>query len=311
MSDVSGSRSASGASLSERVAATLAVLGGRTAVAAQRFGPLPPLPSRRMTVMPAQVTPEDSAANGHTPERDARQPGSAPVDAATSVSIRADDVFPAASLAKLPIAVELMRRADLGQFDMGERFDTASEPRVGGAGVLDFLDPSTQLTLRELCMLMLIVSDNTASNFILDLVGMGEVNETMSRLNLTHTKLARRFMDAAARASGRDNVTSAGDMLALLSLIRGNALPGGRRLREMLGAQQSFSELVEGWLPPTASLAHKDGTLDGVVHDAGILSGPGGVAMYCVLTAEQQDVPAARSAVGRIVRMLWDEWRIG
>jgi beta-lactamase class A len=274
MSDDVAPQDTSATDLTARIAALLEPLGGRTAVAAQRFGPPP-----------------------------------ASVEA--SVSIRADEGFPAASLAKLPIAIELMRRADLGQFDLGERFDTASVPRVGGAGVLDFLDPTTRLTLAELCTLMLIVSDNIAANFILDLMGMGEVNETLSRLNLKQTKLARHFMDAAARASGRDNVTSAGDMLTLLSLIRGNALPGGRRLRETLAAQQSFSELTEGWLPASATLAHKDGTLDGLVHDAGIISGPGGLAMYCILTAEQADVPAARATVGRIVRLLWDEWRLG
>lgn len=268
------------ATLAEMMTVLLDPLGGRTAVAAQRFGPLP---GRGQ---------DDGAA-------------------APSVSIRADEVFPAASLATLPIAIELMRRADLGQFDLRERFDLADEPRVGGAGVLDFLDRETQLTLADLCTLMLIVSDNTAANFILGLVGMGEVNETMSRLHLSRTKLARRFMDAAARASGRDNLTSAADMLTLISLIRGNALPGGRRLREMLAAQQSFSELAEGWLPATATVAHKDGRLEGVVHDTGIVSGPGGVAMYCVLTAEQSDVPAARAAIGGIVRLLWDTWRLG
>lgn len=266
--------------LSARVAALLEPLGGRAAVAAQRFGPLPG---------------QGLAAGG----------------APASVAIRADEVFPAASLAKLPIAIELMRRVDMGQFDLRERFDTADEPRVGGAGVLDALDPATTLTLGDLCALMLIVSDNTASNFILDLVGMGEVNETINRLKLRHTRLARRFMDTDARAAGRENVTSAGDMLSIMSLIRGNALPGGRRLRELLLAQQSFSELVEGWLPPTARLAHKDGTLEGVVHDAGILSGPGGVAMYCALTAEQPDTLAARAAVGATLRLLWDEWRLG
>jgi beta-lactamase class A len=182
---------------------------------------------------------------------------------------------------------------------------------VGGAGVLDILDPSTRLTLGELCALMLVASDNTAANFILDLIGMGEVNETLGRLNVKRTRLARHFMDQAARASGRDNVTSASDMLTLLSLIRGNALPGGRKLRETLAAQQSFSELTEGWLPAGATLAHKDGTLDGVVHDAGIMSGPGGVAMYCVLTAEQSDIPAARTVVGGILRLLWEAWRLG
>lgn len=261
--------------LTARIAAQLDALGGRTAMAAQRFGPLP-----------------------FTNE-------------APSVRIRPDEVFSAASLVKVPIAVELMRRADLGQFDLRERHDTSGERRVGGGGVLDYLDSATSFTLGELCTLMLIVSDNTASNFILDLVGMGEVNETMQRLKLTHTRLARHFMDAEARAARRDNVTSAGDMLALLSLIRGNALPGGRRLRDMLIAQQSFSELKEGWLPEAATLAHKDGTLDGVAHEMGILSGPGGVGMYCLLTAEQNDIPATRMTIGRVIRTLWDEWRLG
>lgn len=269
--------------LTATLSALLEPLGGRTALAAQRFGPLPGRAA--------------SAASS--------------ADPATSVSIRADEVFAAASLAKLPIAIELLRRVDMGQFDLRERIDTAGAPRVGGAGVLDVLDPMTQFTLGDLCALMLVVSDNTASNVILDLIGMGEVNETMQRVNLKHTKLARRFMDQAAWASGRENTTTAADMLTLLSLIRGGALPGGRRLREMLQAQQSFSELTEGWLPASATLAHKDGTLDGLVHDAGILSGPGGVAMYCVLTQEQQDVPAARAAIGRIVRRLWDDWLLG
>ncbi|MDE3229848.1 MAG: serine hydrolase [Chloroflexota bacterium] len=280
MSDETSSQAAPTGDLTERIAALLEPLGGRTAAAAQRFGPLP----------------GKSFATG---------------GASASVAIRADEVFPAASLAKLPIAIELMRRADLGLFDLRERFDTAEEPRVGGAGVLDMLDPTTRLTLGDLCALMLVVSDNTAANFILDLVGMGEVNETIGRLKTPNTHLARHFMDTAARDAGRDNTTSAGDMLTMMSLIRGNALPGGRYLRELLLAQQSFSELTEGWLPTTAKLAHKDGTLEGVVHDTGILSGPGGVAMYCVLTAEQPDTPAARAAVGATLRLLWDEWRLG
>ena len=300
MSDASEPQRAHAADLMERVGSLLDHLGGRTAIAAQRFGPLP---AQRLTITPAR--------GGGLPANGAHPAGPEIATDVTQLSLRVDEVFPAASLAKLPIAIELMRRVDMGQFDLRERIDTSDAARVGGAGVLDILDPTTRLTLGELCALMLVVSDNTAANIILDLVGMGEVNETMARLNLTRTKLARAFMDQAARAAGRDNVTSAGDMLALLSLIRGNALPGGRKLRETLAAQQSFSELTEGWLPPSATLAHKDGTLDGVVHDAGIVSGPGGVAMYCVLTAEQDDIPSARGTIGRIVRLLWDAWSLG
>jgi beta-lactamase class A len=283
--------------LGQRLSALLESLGGRTALAARRMG-VPSHPRR---------TSHEHSDDGHqhdTPQGTTEQENDL-------LLIRADEVFPAASLAKIPIAVELMRRADLGQFDLDERFDTSQEPRAGGGGVLDYLDPGARLTLADLCTLMLIVSDNTAANFLLDLVGMGEVNETMSRLNLGHTHLARRFMDFAARTAHRDNVTSTGDMLALLSLIRGNALPGASRLREMLAAQQSFEELRDGWLPPAATLAHKDGSLDDTFEDAGILSGPGGTCVYCVLTTEQPDPLAARTSVGKAIRMLWDAWCAG
>ena len=223
-----------------------------------------------------------------------------------TIRLRADEVFPAASLAKIPIAIELMRRIDLGQFAATERLDTSDEPRVGG-GVLDWLDRDVPLTLHELCALMLIASDNTAANFLLGLLGMGEVNETMSRLKLKHTHLARRFMDMAARASHRDNETTAGDMLTLLTLLRGGAFPGGRQIAEMLTGQLLFEEL-NAWLPSEAHLAHKTGSLDDTFHDAGLLSGPGGSCVYVVLTTEQATIPAARVAVCCAVRALWDAW---
>lgn len=286
--------------LEAEVATILAPLGGRTAVAARRVGRPAP---RALPVAGSGGRNDDQS--DHAPVATASS--APPLD----VALRVDEVFPAASLAKLPIAIEILRRVDLGQFDLAEHVDTSDAPRAGGGGVLDYLDPETRLTLGDLLTLMLIVSDNTASNTLLDLMGMGEVNETMSRLGLNHTRLARHFMDYAARAAHRDNLTTAAEILTLMELVRGNALPGGRRLRETLAAQQSFSELMEGWLPPSATLAHKDGALEDTVHDAGIVTGPHGAGIYCILTTEQVDIPAARAATGRIIRALWDGWRLG
>ncbi|GAC1453884.1 MAG: hypothetical protein PVSMB4_14560 [Ktedonobacterales bacterium] len=266
------------AALVERVEALLAAPGGRSAIAARWFAP--------------------AVGSG------ARLP-QPPADRA--VSLRAGEVFPAASLAKLPIAVELLRRVDLGAFDLGERFDVSATPRVGGGSVLDYLDPGWQPTLADLCSLMLAVSDNTASNFVLDLVGMGEVNETMTRLGFTHIHLARRFMDMAARAAGRDNVVTAADMLGLLTLVQGGALPHAARLRAMLMNDVLFAAITFA-LPAEAQIAHKSGTLDDTIHDAGFLTGPGGTCVYCVLTTEQRDRLAATVAVGRVLRALWDVW---
>ena len=287
-------------SLAERIAARLDTLGGRSAIVARRL-PAPALPRRAAPAVSAEP-PMTSKPHDHTHEPAATRE--------ESIALRGDEVFPAASLAKLCIAVELMRRVDLGQFDLDEPFDTADEPRVGGGGVLDYLNPATRLTLHDLCFLMLAISDNTASNFLLDLLGMGEINETMARLKLEKTRLARRFMDFAARAAHRDNVTSADEMVTLLALLRGSALPGAADLRGMLAAQQVADD-IQIWLPADAQLAHKTGELEDIFHDAGILAGPGGACVFCVLTADQRHLPTARFAVGEVIRMLWDAWCVG
>jgi beta-lactamase class A len=281
--------------LAAEVEALLLPLGGRTALAACCIRPRP------RSHPPAQRGP----AGEHRRQE--------PALAEDTLILRADDVFPSASLIKVCIAIEVLRRAELGQLSLEERFDTAAELRVGGGGILDYLDSSTQFTLRDLCLLMLALSDNTASNFLLDLVGIGEVNETLSHLKLRHTRLARRFMDFDARASGRDNLTSASDMVALLTLLHANALPGAKLLREWLLAQRVADDL-KAWLPPDTPLAIKTGELpntgagDGVFHAAGMLTGPVGEAIFCVLTAGWDDLPAAHIAVGNVLRALWCVW---
>ena len=271
----------------------LALLGGRTALAARRIG------SRPLSLGASR--------------RNGKQKREEPPPADDTLLLRADDLFPGASLLKICIAVEVLRRADLGQLILDARLDTSTEPRVGGGGILDHLDASTRLTLRELCLIMIALSDNTASNFLLDLVGIDEVNETLGRLALHNTRLARRFMDFTARAAGRDNLTTACDMVALLALLHSNALPGAKELREWLLAQRVADDL-RAWLPPEAELAFKTGELpntgahDGVFHAAGLLTGPAGTSSVCVLTAGWDDLAAAHSAVGGVLRALWHAW---
>ena len=286
--------------LTTAITALLTPLGGRTAIAAHRT-PIA-TPPRALPLL-SQRPPDDDADDHHAHDRAPAIHGRE-LDA---VLLREHDIVPAASLSKICIAIELFRRADLGQFDLDERLDTSTEPRVGGGGVLDYLHPDTRLTLNDLCFLMLGVSDNTAANFLLDLLGIGEINETLSRLNLEHTRLARHFMDWEARANHRDNLTTAADIATLLLLIRGNALPGARRLRDLLAAQQCADDIA-AWLPDTAQLAHKTGSLADTFHDAGILTGPSGACVFCVLTTAQPDPPAARAAVGHTIRLLWDAW---
>lgn len=257
--------------LVERIEHLLGPLGGRSAVAARAFA--------------------SAAVRG----------------APTEVLIRADASIPAASLAKLPIAVEVARRVDIGALAWSERFDLTATHRAGGGSILDLLDIAWRPTLADLCALMLRTSDNTAANILLDLIGIGEVNETMTRLGVTSTRLRRRFMDLAASAAGRDNTTCAGDILTLLSLLRSNAVPHAARLRAML-QHDPRTEAATFDLPPSADLARKGGILDNTLHDAGMLTGPGGSCVYCMLTTEQRDLPYAALVCARVLRLLWEAW---
>ena len=257
------------------VAAILDGLGGRTAIAARRA------PMRR------------------------------DAEAEETARLRADEVFPAGQLASLPIAVEVLRRADLGQFSLSEPVDIARMPPVEDGPLEDsplgdgeIMDGATDAepTIGDLCARMIGVNDATAANVLLEYVGMGEINETLSRLKLGRTKLARQFTDGAARDTRRENVTSADDMLTLLTLIHGRALPGSQRLLGMLSAQLAPDDLAEAWLPTEARLAHCGAAQGDLVHDAGVLTGPGGACVYCILTAEQPNVAAARAAIGQTPR---------
>ena len=120
-------------------------------------------------------------------------------------------------------------------------------------------------------------------------------------------------MDFSLRARGHDNVTCARDIAGLLAMAHANSLPGARGFRELLAVQQVADDL-RAWLPVSAELGHKTGALDdngagtGTFHDAGLLRGPGGSCVFCLLTDGQPDLPAARSAVGRALRVLWESW---
>lgn len=300
----------SASALTAHLDALLSGLGGRTSLAAQRLSRAGGR-GRALRLAPTLSDdaddPSERPSEKRRPSQGASQSAGVSSGSADTIRLRAEERLPAASLAKLPIALEVLRRVDLGQFVLDETMDTANEPRVGGGGLLDLFSPATRLTLGDLCALMLAVSDNTAANYLLDLVGMGEVNETLLRLNLPATRLARHFMDFAARAAHRENETSASDMATLLALLAGNSLPGGKVIRGYLAGQLCFDELL-AVLPPEAEVAHMSGDLEGILNDAGILRGPGGACVYAMLTAEQTDVPAARRAVCQAVRLLWDAW---
>jgi beta-lactamase class A len=192
------------------------------------------------------------------------------------LDIAGDQRFPAASLIKLPILMELYRQYQEGGRDLETILPILPEQKVGGMGVIRHLTGRIQLSLRNLATLMIISSDNTATNLLIELLGMEKVNALCQSFGAKNTVLNRSMMDLPARERGVDNFTSARDMVAFLRQIaQGNFYKESLRgeMLRILRGQQHNSELpgkITAALYGSPLMAHKTGGLPGVEHDAGI-----------------------------------------
>src|SRR5712692_4198713 len=140
--------------------------------------------------------------------------------------LHADEVLPTASSIKIAILAELYRQAQQGKIKLGDLYTLQSSDLVSGSGIAGALTPGvTRLTLRDVAALMISVSDNSATNVIIDRIGMENVNTLLDSLGLTHTRLRRKMMDVKAAAEGRENIATPREMVTLLeALYRGKVL---------------------------------------------------------------------------------------
>jgi beta-lactamase class A len=132
-----------------------------------------------------------------------------------------DDVMPAASLIKAPILVALYQAVHDGRLALDDRTTCREEHRTLGSGVLQRLSPGVEMSVRDAAVLMIIISDNVATNMCVDLVGIDAINAQMRRYGLEKTTLFCRWGDPSVDWSdGRNhNVSTAGEMARLLELI--------------------------------------------------------------------------------------------
>ena len=134
-------------------------------------------------------------------------------------SINGNEKVLSASMIKLLILAELMKKISEDKFSLSDTIMMANFMKTEGDGVLKELNTGHHFTLKELATLMIIVSDNQATNILIDFLGMENINLLGKELGLRETFLERRMMDAEARKNGYDNYTSADDISLLLKLI--------------------------------------------------------------------------------------------
>ena len=175
--------------------------------------------------------------------------------------------FPTASAIKVPLLLELVRQADVGMLRLDERVEVRRASRAGGDGVAQyFSDGGSAITLRDLAVLVSTLSDNTATNILIDRVGMARVNALLDSLALPEMRLRRLMIRPAESARGNENVATprAGARLMVRLArcelpMRRAACDEARRLLE-LPKRGTVSDVIPEGVP----LAWKPGGLEGV-----------------------------------------------
>ena len=232
----------------------------------------------------------------------------------------AQEPFVAASTIKVPILVALYAAAAQGRLRFDEEIALRAEDQVTGSGVLQVLSPGVRLPLRDLAELMIVVSDNTATNLLLERVGIDAVNACMAEMGLQATRVLRALQVVPAGARGSNTVTAGELATLLLRVAQGQAVSWDacRRMVATLRRQQ-LRQGLPARLPPARGgavgalpaweLAHKTGSLSDHEHDIGLLYLPGQTIALAVLTRRCGPGADARLLIARVGRAVFDAYR--
>jgi beta-lactamase class A len=223
------------------------------------------------------------------------------------IAINDREVFRSASVIKVPLMVDLFCRRDEGEVSMSDTFILRDECKVDGSGVLRELHAGAELTLMDLIALMIVLSDNTATNMLVERYGTNSCNERMRGFGLENTVFARKMYDWDAAKAGKENLCTAHDLAVLLDMMAAGRISSNSTSTEMVEimARQQYREKIPLLLPEGTKIANKTGSLTGVTHDVGIVYGPGGPYVLTILTKDVSDVVAAERAIAEVSRLVY------
>ncbi len=181
------------------------------------------------------------------------------------------EVFPVASTIKIPILVTLLARAEKGELDLQERIDITPEVLVPGSGVLTYLEGPLELSVLDVAQLMIMVSDNTATNLCIDWAGMDAINELMASLGLSQTRIRRKMQDHESVARNEENVSTPADAVGLMRALY-ESRPSSAVAEQALAILKKPNRgPIERAMESDVAVSNKPGGMERVRCDAGIV----------------------------------------
>ena len=206
--------------------------------------------------------------------------GAQVIDLATGERIGVNDTltFPQGSAIKIPLLIELFRQDEAGTLSLATRVPVRLADRTGGSGLLQNLgDGTSELSLGDLAMFMITVSDNTATNILIDRVGMDRVNATTRALGVPQVKLQRKMIRPRDSAVGNENIATPTAAATIMAKIAACELP---MRKERCAAIRRLLEIpkggpIEASVPDGVKVAWKPGDIEGVNTAWGLVDLPG------------------------------------
>lgn len=218
----------------------------------------------------------------------------------------ADRAMTAASTIKTLILVAVARAIDAGSVTLDTPVTVTDTMRIGGSGVLNWLHDGITLPVEDLAWLMIAISDNSASNALIEVAGLDKIQHLAHEIDVPTLHLARPFLGRApADGQNRNQVTARG-LTDLLTAIWNDTAASPERcawMRKLHGDQQHTDRLARD-LSDGVLYAGKTGTLKGVSHDCGVITGPSGTIVISVLVesdATSYDDDAFIGSLGQAV----------
>jgi len=236
-----------------------------------------------------------------------------------------DALMPTASLIKVPVLAALYQAVDAGEIRLDQRVTYGEHHRSLGSGVLSLMAPGAEMTVRDAAMLMIVISDNSATNMCIDLAGIEQTNARMRSLGLRKTTLYRRLGDRSAGLDARKmSVSTAGEMATLHQLIAEGKAASAESCADMLRIMRRLQGRAElsrllpwtemNMLPEPREhwVAEKGGSfIHGVRTGGAIFRTPHGfvaMAAFCEGGSGQGTAHNAEGNVtlGRLGKAVWD-----
>jgi beta-lactamase class A len=215
--------------------------------------------------------------------------------------------FPQGSAIKIPILIELYRRADRKDLKISDRIPLRRSDQVGGSGLLQyFADGGSELSLHDLAVAMIVLSDNTATNMLIERLGMERVTRTMFELGAANTRLQRRMISPEESAKGNENLSTPREAADLMVRLARCQLPltedSCKAVRAILEIPKSGPFRDE--IPSSVRVAWKPGGIEGVQTAWGLVDVPG--APYAVALminyGPDDNAPALRDLSATVYR---------